>query len=137
MFNKPAVSQVAALWVKWENANQGYSRHIQIYTKEGHSHRIQYYYDCDPLQYPLLFPFGEIGWLPVIQKLERGNPEKRKRKTMIHSCSATLSSIKLAEEMIDLEEEGNTHTPLLYITVLNYNYLFFDKYSKSYNLQGK
>ena len=114
VFNKPTVSQVAALWVEGDNTNQGYSRHIQIYTKEGHSHRIQYYYGCyDPLQYPLLFPFGEIGWHPGIQRSGRGNPKKRKRKTTKQSCTATLSSFKSPEEMIDLEEEGNTFIPFI------------------------
>ncbi|XP_027155821.1 uncharacterized protein LOC113759209 [Coffea eugenioides] len=68
VFNKPLVSQVAPLWVDGENVYQAYSRHIQIYTKEGHNHRVQYYYDCyDLLQYPLLFRFKETGWHPSIQ----------------------------------------------------------------------
>nr|XP_027067427.1 uncharacterized protein LOC113693039 [Coffea arabica] len=69
VFNKPTVSQVAAPWVEGENSQDSYARHIQVYTKEGHSRRIQYYYGCyDPLQYPLLFPFGETGWQPGIQR---------------------------------------------------------------------
>ena len=77
VFNKPTVSQVAALWVEGEGAEQTYSRHIQVYTNGGESRRVQYYYGCyDPLQYPLLFPLGETGWQPGIKRSGTGNPKK-------------------------------------------------------------
>lgn len=61
-FNKPNVSQIAALWVERNKSEQGYGRHIRVYTKEGHSQRVKYYYGCyDALQYPLLYAFGETG----------------------------------------------------------------------------
>ncbi|XP_071938300.1 uncharacterized protein [Coffea arabica] len=82
VFNQPTASQIAALWVEGENSANIYSRHIQIYTKEGYIHRIQYYYGCyDPLQYPLLFPLGETGWHPGIKRSEKVNPKKIKRAT--------------------------------------------------------
>nr|XP_027101001.1 uncharacterized protein LOC113720276 [Coffea arabica] len=65
VWNQPTASQIAALWVEGQKSGKRYKRHIQIYTKEGKDHLVQYYYGCyDPLQYPLLFPFGETRWHP-------------------------------------------------------------------------
>ncbi|XP_027102649.1 uncharacterized protein [Coffea arabica] len=107
VFNQPTASQIAALWVEGENSTNVYSRHIQIYTKEGHTHRIQYYYGCyDPLQYPLLFPLGETGWHPGIKRSEKINPKKTKRATRKQHTSATLSNFSSAQEMIDKEGQA-------------------------------
>ncbi|KAL3532811.1 hypothetical protein ACH5RR_006332 [Cinchona calisaya] len=60
--NKPTVSQVVAIWVEGEQNGEIDHRDIQVYTNGGHSQKIEYYYGCyDPLQYPLMFPFGELG----------------------------------------------------------------------------
>jgi hypothetical protein len=38
------------------------SQNIIVYSHSGCSHRVQYYFGCyDPLEYPLLFPYGDIG----------------------------------------------------------------------------
>ncbi|XP_071901098.1 uncharacterized protein [Coffea arabica] len=107
VFNKPTVSQVAALWVEGEGAEQTYSRHIQVYTNGGESRRVQYYYGCyDPLQYPLLFPLGETGWQPGIRRSGTGNPKKRKRCPKHYTDNATLQSFRSADEMIQSEEQA-------------------------------
>ncbi|XP_071924414.1 uncharacterized protein [Coffea arabica] len=78
VWNQPTASQIAALWVEGQESGEGYKRHIQIYTKEGKDHLVQYYYGCyDPLQYPLLFPFGETGWHPGIKRIAPHNANKR------------------------------------------------------------
>ncbi|KAL3536631.1 hypothetical protein ACH5RR_005092 [Cinchona calisaya] len=62
VYNKPTVSQVAALWVEGEENGENSRTNIQVYTHGGHSQKIQYYYGCyDPFQYPLMFPYGELG----------------------------------------------------------------------------
>ena len=48
-----------------------HSPHIRVYTNSNRSQLVNYYYGCyDPLQYPLLFPYGQNGWHCGIQKVE-------------------------------------------------------------------
>ncbi|KAK9110659.1 hypothetical protein Sjap_018719 [Stephania japonica] len=68
-FNKPSVSQVAAIWVDDDLCAQPTKRDILIYNHSGEGNRIYYHYGCyDPLQYPLLFPYGDVGWHQGIEK---------------------------------------------------------------------
>ncbi|KAK9100590.1 hypothetical protein Scep_024020 [Stephania cephalantha] len=61
-FNMPSVSQVAAIWIEEDLCSQPTKRDILVYNQSGTSHRIQYYFGCyDPLQYPLLFPYDDVG----------------------------------------------------------------------------
>lgn len=47
-----------------ENATELQERDIVVQKHDGHSQRIRHYYGLsDALQYPLLFPSGELGWL--------------------------------------------------------------------------
>ena len=63
VFNAPPVSQVAAVWVEDNSASDRTYRDIIVHGLDNQTHTIGYDYGCyDPLQYPLLFPFGEIGW---------------------------------------------------------------------------
>ncbi|XP_074288893.1 uncharacterized protein LOC141614038 [Silene latifolia] len=75
--NTPTASQVAAIWVDDENSSHPPRHDIVIYAVSGTSHRILHYYGCyDPLQYPLLFPFGESGWH---RRIYRVNSHPRRR----------------------------------------------------------
>ena len=81
VFNKPTVSQVAALWVEGEENGVTSQRNTQVHTHGGHCHSIEYYYGCyDPLQYPLLFPFGELGWHQGTQKKGKKDPQEKDTK---------------------------------------------------------
>lgn len=73
VFNAPSVSQVAAVWVANANSDvEGEIRDIVVHCHDGKSHKINYFFGCyDPLNYPLLFPHGEVGWHQGIQKLTR------------------------------------------------------------------
>ncbi|GER52083.1 replication protein A 70 kDa DNA-binding subunit B [Striga asiatica] len=63
IYNQPTESEVAALWVDNGSNEETCRRDIQVHSRGGLSHKIQYYFGCyDPLQYPVLFPFGQIGW---------------------------------------------------------------------------
>lgn len=63
MYNKPPVSQVAAIWVESEDNEEYGPRDIEVQMHSDQSKSTQYFYGCyDPLQYPLMFPFGELGW---------------------------------------------------------------------------
>ena len=69
VYNKPIESQVAALWVEGEENGENSRRNIQVYTCGGSPRNIEYYYGCyDPLEYPLMFSFGKLGWYQGIPK---------------------------------------------------------------------
>nr|GMD04580.1 uncharacterized protein LOC109176597 [Ipomoea batatas] len=68
LYNSPTVSQVAAVWIEDYDGVED-NMNIRVYAHCGRSQNIQYYYGCyDPLQYPLLFPFGDVGWHEGIQR---------------------------------------------------------------------
>jgi len=46
--------------------------HILVHGKLNKSHLIKHYYGCyDPLQYPIIFPFGDYGWHLGLEKLPK------------------------------------------------------------------
>ncbi|KAG2725984.1 hypothetical protein I3760_01G090900 [Carya illinoinensis] len=62
VFNAPTSSEVAAIWVENDDSEHLTPRDIFVFNHIGGSHLVQYYFGCyDPLQYPLLFPLGDIG----------------------------------------------------------------------------
>ncbi|KAG5570211.1 hypothetical protein H5410_059977 [Solanum commersonii] len=70
IYNLPTVSEVAGIWVEQDITNST-PPHIRIYTKSDKSQLVNYYYGCyDPLQYPLLFPYGQGGWHCGIKKIK-------------------------------------------------------------------
>ncbi|KAL3820595.1 hypothetical protein ACJIZ3_006500 [Penstemon smallii] len=67
--NLPTVDEVAAIWRDVPEGDIGCQRDIRVYTDGSRGHKIRYYYGCyDPLQYPILFPYGETGWHAGIKK---------------------------------------------------------------------
>ncbi|KAG7986452.1 hypothetical protein I3843_03G080700 [Carya illinoinensis] len=72
VFNAPTSSEVAAIWVENDDSEHSTPRDIFVFNHIGGSHLVQYYFGCyDPLQYPLLFPFGDIGWHQGIQRINK------------------------------------------------------------------
>ncbi|XP_042499693.1 uncharacterized protein LOC122077857 [Macadamia integrifolia] len=63
VYNLPSVDQVAAIWVEGNNPHRTENCDIVIEGHSGKKHRVVHYYGCyDALQYPLLYPNGEVGW---------------------------------------------------------------------------
>jgi hypothetical protein len=63
VYNAPAASQVAAIWVEGNNPHGHFDRSIMVYGKSDNPQYIKAYHGCyDPLSYPLFFPRGEVGW---------------------------------------------------------------------------
>ncbi|KAG7977774.1 hypothetical protein I3843_05G047700 [Carya illinoinensis] len=62
VFNVPTSSQVAAIWVENEDADQLRGRDIYVFSHSGGSHI-----------YPLLFPLSDTGWHQGIQRVNRGS----------------------------------------------------------------
>ncbi|KAG5600732.1 hypothetical protein H5410_032102 [Solanum commersonii] len=60
--NLPTASEVGVIWIEDQLNDQILTPHIRIYTHSNRSQLVNYYYGCyDPLQYPLLFPYGQNG----------------------------------------------------------------------------
>ncbi|KAM6568313.1 hypothetical protein CsatB_016298 [Cannabis sativa] len=103
VYNAPTSSQVAAIWTENDDGEELIGRDIFVYNHSGLSHKVQYYYGCyDPLQYPLLFPYGDIGWHEDIKRNSGG-------------CNSTYNEINQsvnpdqstnADELIAREERG-------------------------------
>ena len=59
-YNRPTASDVTIIMT--DNA-EAQHRDIVLHTREGGLLRIKEYFPAyDPLQYPLLFPYGDYGW---------------------------------------------------------------------------
>ncbi|KAL6570058.1 hypothetical protein OROMI_014572 [Orobanche minor] len=70
IYSMPTTHQVAAIWNELTDVPIDHPHDIRVCTSAGKTHRLHYYYGCyDPLQYPLLFPYGESGWHTGIEKL--------------------------------------------------------------------
>ncbi|KAL6585014.1 hypothetical protein OROMI_004303 [Orobanche minor] len=86
VYSLPTVNQVAAIWHEIIGVPAAQPHDIRVYTSSGQTHRVHYYYGCyDPLQYPVLFPFGEIGWHTGIRRISLASPtdHSRNRKQCI------------------------------------------------------
>nr|XP_025885670.1 uncharacterized protein LOC101263285 isoform X2 [Solanum lycopersicum]XP_025885671.1 uncharacterized protein LOC101263285 isoform X2 [Solanum lycopersicum] len=78
VYNRPSVSQVAAIWINGNNPNIPFDREIIVHEHSGYKYRVKNYFGCyDPLQYPLLFPRGEGGWHQGIRKQSKRLPHRR------------------------------------------------------------
>lgn len=107
VFNSPTASQVAAIWVEDdENANVRV-RDITIYGHSGDSHRAHYYYGCyDPLQYPLLFPYGESGWHEGIQRYRSTYSQSQHLSTFDPPITST-SAAEFIEKVNQVQNGAN------------------------------
>ncbi|XP_021754905.1 uncharacterized protein LOC110720203 [Chenopodium quinoa] len=53
------------------------SPHIVVTSRSSDPHRIYHYYGCyDPLQYPLMFPYGECGWTQDMRKIYKDSVQE-------------------------------------------------------------
>jgi len=78
-------------------------RDIIIYNHSGNSHRVKYYYGCyDPLQYPLLFPYGDIGWHEGVEKIVKTRAQKFCKDDLLSDPRVIAS----ADDIIQKEEKG-------------------------------
>ncbi|XP_060966757.1 uncharacterized protein LOC133035082 isoform X2 [Cannabis sativa] len=111
VYNTPSASQVAAVWVDDDPSAECITRDINVFCHNGQIHKINYYFACyDPLQYPLLFPYGDSGWHKGIQKIAKRNQACCSNEKLID-----FSQIHSPSELLICEERGN------YIS----NYYFF------------
>ena len=96
VYNQPSTSQVAAIWSENDVLTKEISRDIVVHQISGHSEKVQWYFGCyDPLQYPLLFPYGESGWHYGIERVD-------KNQTKITCHQQTILSVHHANTASDL-----------------------------------
>ncbi|GAA0144618.1 hypothetical protein LIER_35975 [Lithospermum erythrorhizon] len=108
LYNKPTSTEVAGIWIEdeYEETNNVIPWDIRVYTKPGHSHRVQYYYACyNPLQLVFMFPKGEPGWHGNILRVGvRGN--SMNKISFVLSGESYLSNCSTFEEVLEQEKEG-------------------------------
>ncbi|XP_057778295.1 uncharacterized protein LOC130998777 [Salvia miltiorrhiza] len=69
VYNLPVVDHVAAVWNEGVGTSMEQPRDIRVNLRSGGVRYVHYYYGCyDPLQYCLIFPYGEPGWYAGIPK---------------------------------------------------------------------
>ncbi|XP_019181597.1 PREDICTED: uncharacterized protein LOC109176597 [Ipomoea nil] len=103
VYNLPTASQVAAIWLENDSDRVPANRSIKVYACSGCSHSVQYYYGCyDPLQYPLLFPFGQTGWHEGIER--NFDLSCNKVRKQHQSCIIDPTIVSSVEELIAVEE---------------------------------
>ncbi|POM77406.1 Helitron helicase-like protein [Phytophthora palmivora] len=93
--NTPTASEVAAIII---DANAAQPRDIILYTRQGGFNRI---YETnphyDPLQYPLLHPYGESGWtykIPYADEQNNNNNDQRRRSRVGNDAVLELDVAK-------------------------------------------
>ncbi|XP_021732611.1 uncharacterized protein LOC110699399 [Chenopodium quinoa] len=104
VYNVPVSDEVAVVWPDAGPSSQITTPHIIVHEKSAQTLRICHYYGCyDPLQYPLLFPFGECGWTQNLQKRNVGGKNRIKLvPDPINSCA-----VHTVQNFLD-EEESRT-----------------------------
>ncbi|XP_019233403.1 PREDICTED: uncharacterized protein LOC109214007 [Nicotiana attenuata] len=105
-YNLPSASEIAALWLE-ENPRDTSAPHIRIYTHSNRSRLVHYYYGCyDPLQYPLLFSFGENGWHCGIKKIVQTKNVTKRRAYCEHEQLPSISNMCSIDGFLDMEDES-------------------------------
>ncbi|GER34140.1 replication protein A 70 kDa DNA-binding subunit, partial [Striga asiatica] len=106
VYNQPSEHEVAVLIVDGQDNEERSHRDIRVSSVAGGSHSIQYYFGCyDPLQYPLIFPFGQVGWHQGIEKLGvKASSRPNQRCNSVRSV-APAGAID-ADDLLFREESG-------------------------------
>lgn len=69
VYNLPRVNDVSIIWQDGNSDIPDFCRDIQIYPIDGTTKKVSYYsFAYDPVQYPLIHPFGQPGWHSGILK---------------------------------------------------------------------
>ncbi|XP_019237975.1 PREDICTED: uncharacterized protein LOC109218112 [Nicotiana attenuata] len=105
-YNLPTSSEVAAIWIEDESSSNISLPHIRIYTHSCKSQLVNYYYSCyDPLQYPLLFPYGQNGWHCGIKKIIRTNNTVSTGIYYEHEQLPSVENMCSIDMLLDMEAE--------------------------------
>ncbi|KAL3831157.1 hypothetical protein ACJIZ3_019959 [Penstemon smallii] len=104
--NVPTVDDVAGVWKDGDEDVSGSQRDIRVYTEEGRTHKVNYYYSCyNPLQYPILFPNGEPGWHAGIAKKMLSKGSIKHKEPCLGVDVVDVGDLGSADKMFAMEEE--------------------------------
>ncbi|XP_074314952.1 uncharacterized protein LOC141651129 [Silene latifolia] len=102
VYNAPTSDEVAVIWTDSSSSSESSTPHIIRIAKDNQTHRIMHYYGCyDPLQYPLLFPYGEGGWVQGLRKIA---PQLTQGGVGAHNIIPSELNLTVADL---LEDESN------------------------------
>ena len=78
-----------------------------MYSKSGNAQIVKHYYGCyDPMQYPLIFPNGEPGRHPGIEKLSSAQNNTTAGRTYPGERTILVDMFMTAEDVIHAENHG-------------------------------
>ena len=105
IYNAPSSSQVATIWLENDQTSECTERDIIVYSHSGFCHKVQHYYGCYyPSQYPLLFPFGDMGWHQGIKKIDKTRRGSScKSQSLINPFEITS-----VDDLIENEAQGRS-----------------------------
>ncbi|XP_009796236.1 uncharacterized protein [Nicotiana sylvestris] len=107
VYNLPTTSEVAGIWVEKETTEVSYAPHIRIYTHSNRSQIVNYYYGCyDPLQYPLLFPYGQSGWNCDIKKIIQPKDTSKRRAFCEHEELLSIRNMYFVDGYLDMKAQN-------------------------------
>ena len=110
IYNSPSIDQVVTIWIEENNPNVAHERDIIVHAHSGHKHTVKHYYGCyDPLQYPLSFPQGDVGWHQNILKRNCAQANYHMTHSYGDSCVHDYESIKdiMNREQKNVDSGGN------------------------------
>jgi hypothetical protein len=88
-YNHPRANKVAVVFVG-EDGDVSTYRHIAIHSRDQDLKTISILHaHCDSMVYPILFPCGDEGWHPELEKIDRSR--NRKRVSMLQFYSYRLA----------------------------------------------
>ncbi|XP_028552578.1 uncharacterized protein LOC114580151 [Dendrobium catenatum] len=103
VYNAHIVSQVAAIWIEGDSTCF-IERDIILTLHSGTYRKIKHYFGCyDPLQYPILFPNGKVGWHQNINRNSRFGRNEEITRSVIRSSPTE-------EELFSQQENGIKRT---------------------------
>ncbi|XP_021747135.1 uncharacterized protein LOC110712984 [Chenopodium quinoa] len=108
-YNAPTTDEVAVIWPDDTSSSESSSPYIVVRGKSNDPHRIYHHYGCyDPLQYPLLFPYGDCGWSEGITKKSGASQEQGNSAmaSAIHTEEHVLEQAAIHTEEDVLEQEA-------------------------------
>ncbi|XP_015160967.1 uncharacterized protein [Solanum tuberosum] len=103
-YNLPTASKVGAIWIEDQLNDKIPTPHIRIYTHSNKTQLVNYYYGCyDPLQYPLLFSYGQNGWHCGIKKINNTYTSSKTTNTSEYDQLPSVKNITSIDRLLHIE----------------------------------
>ena len=91
-YKEPMHDEVAAIFVG-ENGEPPHDRDIAIYPENSPPRNMPYTSpNADPMVYPILFPYGDLGWAPGLKHQSEHSTKKRNTVSLLQFYSYKLAA---------------------------------------------